>query len=118
MSFYEGLAATAAALLKGKGQAMTLISKAIGAYDPATGVAAEIESSVSVIGVSLNYPDKEVDGANIMRGDKKVLLSATIAPKVQDVLVIGDERNKVVDCKAVKPAGPVVMYTLQVRAGG
>jgi hypothetical protein len=117
MGFYEGLAATATALLKDKGQTMTLISKSAAAYDPATATSAETEVSTSVTGVSLNYPDKEVDGANIMRGDKKVLLSAAVEPKVQDVLIIGGERNKVLDCKALRPAGVSVIYTLQVRAG-
>jgi len=55
----------------------------------------------------------------VQRGDKKILLAADgVVPKVQDTLIIGTERNKIIDCKSVSPAGTVVMYTAQVRAGG
>jgi hypothetical protein len=119
MGFYDGLKATAAALLSSKGQGMELLSATAGTYDPATGSATETVSSSIVTGIAVNYPDREIDGTQVQRGDRIVLISAVGAvPKASDVIVINGERNKVMNCKNLAPAGLAVMYTLQVRAGG
>jgi len=119
MSFYSELLLTTARLIADKGQAMTLVSTAPGAYDASTGIAAEVETTSSLDGVVVNYPAREVDGTSVQRGDRKVLLAANgVVPKIQDTLIIGGVRNKIIDCKAVSPAGIAVMYTAQARAGG
>lgn len=119
MSFYTALQATATAMIASKGMAMTLVSKSAAAYDTATGLSQETAVSSAVVGVSLEYPARQIDGANVLRTDKRVLLGAGgTKPKVTDGLIVLGVLHKIMDCKTIAPAGEVVMYIVQAREGG
>ncbi len=120
MSFYSDLQATAAKLIRDKGQALTLVRGGVSGYG--TGVADQSGGAdVAVYGVVLDYPVKDVDGTKVLRGDKKVLIEASegvSAPSTKDTLQINGVSHAVLDAKSLAPAGTVVIHTLQVRAGG
>jgi hypothetical protein len=120
VSFYADLRATADGLLTDKGQSMTLTKTTAGTYDPETGTSTPTTEAHTVTGVVLDYPNREIDGTLILRGDKKVLVSAdglAVDPAPQDTLTFGGVVNQVIDAKPLRPAGTVVLWTLQVRNG-
>lgn len=117
--FYTGLAQAATRLIADKGRPLNLRHDTIGVYDQATGAAIVTAGTARTVnGVVLNYPEKQIDGTLIMRADKKVLLDAYAAPTLSDVLILDGVEHSILDIKATAPAGTVLLYTLQVRAGG
>lgn len=129
MSFdYTEVAALADELLQEFGQAVTITTRAAGAYDPATGAASVTETTQAGTGalfdiIALRGGEQNADGSAVLTTDKQLLLSpyttggAAITPPVADstrVLVDGDTYTvKVV--REVSPAGTPVMYDCNVR---
>lgn len=120
MSFYSQLAVTAAKLIKDKGQLMVLVTTPAGSYSAATGaVSGQTESRTDVYGVVIDFPAKEVDGTNVQRLDRKVLMEAGVAdPSTFDKVEIGGVLHEIITAKQLAPGGTNVIYTLQVRKGG
>jgi hypothetical protein len=116
VSFYSGLQSTAAALIAGKGQPITLTSRTPGAYDPATGTAAITVTTEVTAGVVLDFSSKDIDGTLIKVGDKRVILKATtILPTTTSTLTIGGVVHTIVDAYPVNPGGTLLIYKIQVR---
>lgn len=118
MSFYTGLRSTAARMLGDRGQVMTLRKRTPGAYSPSAGSATVTATDYSATGAAFDFAALLIDGTNIQRGDKKVLLSAeglTVEPDAGDMLVIAGTVYNVVAVQPVAPAGTVVVHKLQVR---
>jgi hypothetical protein len=119
-AFYSGLASTAAALLKSKGQLLKMWVMAESSYDPVTGtVIPGAETSVSVYGVVSDMPLDQVPGTLIQSGDRKVIVDASGGdPNDFDSIEIGGERNTILNSRVTSPAGTPVIYTVLVRRGG
>jgi hypothetical protein len=117
-AFYDGLAATARKLIRDKGQAISLLRTNDATYDPATGAAAPTVTTLGTYGVVLDYPTKEVDGAQVLSTDKKVILESSYAVLPRDQLMIGGAAHNVINCKSLAPDGTAVIFVVQVRAGG
>lgn len=119
MSFnYGATAATAARLILRFGALVVLRRSVPGAYDPATGApGAPTVTSQTVLAVVLDFPQSYIDGTLIRAGDRKVLVSAmgTTAPQAGDTMAWEGQKLVVVNAKKLGPAGPAVLYTLQVR---
>lgn len=121
MSFnYAGSAATALKLLQNFGQAVTLRKQTAGAYDPATGSATVTTADHAGTGVLLDYKlvnsGQMLENSMVQAGDKKLLLAPDIAATPEpDDLVIAQGTWRIVNVKAVNPAGTVVLYELQLR---
>jgi hypothetical protein len=64
-------------LIRQNGQNTTFVSRtAEGTYDPATGSnSSGVNTSYIVTGYFYNYTLEEIDGTDIVRGDRKLLLS-------------------------------------------
>lgn len=69
-------------------------------------------------GVDLAFPSTEVDGVEILRSDRKVVMEAGTDPRLSDILVIGSVPCAIISIKKLAPSGEVVIYTIQARAGG
>lgn len=119
--FYNGLAATALALIKDKGAEVTWTSEAYGDQDATTLVAARTATSTKIMAVEVSLPEREIDGTLVQRGDIKLLLGgvAGFTPKVGDVVTLASgEAARCIAPKRVAPAGTLVMWTVVVRSGG
>lgn len=116
MSLYPLLQAAAARLLTTYGQPMTLRKRTPGAYNPATGAAAVTQADTTVQGADFAMPEAMIDGTNILRGDRQVLISGGgSVPDAGDLLVAGGVARNIVSVKATAPAGTVVIYELVTR---
>jgi len=94
-------------------------------YDPAsgstTGSSSNDDETVKVAFV--NYREREVDGTNVQRGDRKALMSAfqtngnalTKEPQTDDKFVGEGSTVSIVSARTLKDAGTVVAYVCQVR---
>lgn len=68
--------------------------------------------------VLTSFRQHEIDGTRVLAADKKALVAADVAlsPQMSDLLVSPDGVSlAIVDVEAVKPAGVVVLWKLQVR---
>jgi hypothetical protein len=111
-------------LISKHGQNITFVSRgAEGAYDPATGtIAAGTITNYTVKGYLYNYGLEDTDGTNVVRGDRKLLLStidtsgSTIpAPGTSDSFTgVGDEVN-IVHVSKIYSGTQVMCYVCQVR---
>lgn len=115
--FYEGLAKTAAQLIKEKGQAVVLRRATVSVYAAESG-AQVTYNNVGMFGAVFDWPSKDVDGHQILRGDKKVLMESSQEPTSKDRLIIGGVEHEIVNAKPLAPGGIAVIYTVQARAGG
>lgn len=123
MTFYADMAATAADLITAFGQPVTLTRSTPGSYDAATGTVTNSTTTQSGLGVEEAYSARSIDGALILSGDKKLMLSvetaagaAITAPQVEDTVTFPD--TSVWTIKAVEPLSPggtALIYTLQLR---
>lgn len=118
MTFYDGLAATAAKLLADKGQPMTIRRKGVTARNPAAGTVTQASPvDYTVNGVLLGYKDFIAASDLIQRGDRKALIEAgVIIPSKEDQLVADGRTWTIIDVEAVNPAGTPVLFKLQVRS--
>lgn len=117
-TFYASLQATAAKLIGDKGRALVLRQQTPGTYDPATASAPVTTVDTPVYGAVLDYPALLIDGTNVQRGDKKVILAAaglTVEPDTDDQILIAGVPWTIVSPQAVAPDGTVVVWKLQIR---
>lgn len=118
MSFYGGLANTAAKLLKDKGQPMIIRRKAVTTRDPAAGtVTTSAPQDFTVHGVLVNYNTQLVADGVVQKGDRQVIIEGgVVVPTKEDQLVVEGRTWTIVDFESVNPAGTPVIYKLQVRS--
>ena len=118
MSFnYSNSAASALKLITKFGASGTLIKRAEGSYDPATGTSAITETSYTVKAVLLNYRANETNtqGSLIQAKDRKVIMQATtVTPDVSDTFTFGGVTYRVVEVKTLSPSGTNVLHELRV----
>lgn len=122
MNFYARLQATANKLLKGKGQAVTITSQAVGDYDTTTGTASVTTTNQTGWGAVFEYTNKNIDGTLILAGDKQLLLSAInsdgtllTAPQVNDTVTIGGQVSTIKQVKPLSPAGTALLFDCNIR---
>jgi hypothetical protein len=116
MGLFSSLSSTAAALLSKYGQPATLTKVAEGAYDPATGKAALVETSIAVSAYmgSPNYARKgSVDSDNA----HAYIPGSHGQPGINDRLTIRGTAWTVVHVSATSVEGGDVIYRLTLRAG-
>ena len=118
-ALYGELAQAALDLLNELGQIVMLTRPAPGAgYDPDAGLVDEGEVLVwSASGVEFEYNQREVDGALIQSGDRRVLIAPNLGttPQSGDVITLGAYRLEVVESRPLQPAGVVVLHEVQAR---
>lgn len=116
-SFYARMAATSLRLITKFGQAITLTSVTTGAYSPATGAASQTTTTQTVRGVEEAYAQREIDGTNVLSGDKRVVIAASgiTAPQVNDICTMAGTDYMVKKVDTLAPGGTPLTYTLQLR---
>lgn len=107
-------------MIKKYGYTLSLVRPVKSGIDPNTGdCLSEISPQIfTVTGIDQHYKQSEIDGTVIQAGDKKILLTAEAAPEQGDGLTDGVSRWDIITITPVKPAGEVLLYSLQVRLGG
>jgi hypothetical protein len=109
-------------MIKDHGIALTLRKRAASAYSDSLGTVTATNTDYAVRGHFYNYTLEMIDGASILRGDRKVVLdpflingSATPQPSATDQIIgLGDTVN-IVDVMEVKSGSATMYYHLQVR---
>lgn len=120
--------ATAARLLAsltsgGKGQAVTLKTRTLGARNAATGTRVQATTTQTGAGVEQAYSAREIDGTQIKAGDKQFMLSGLDAagaalspgPSPSDLLTVGGVDWTIINVDPVQPAGTPIYFVLQLR---
>ena len=115
--FYDEAEAVAEELLEEFGQAVTIAHVTSGEYDIETGTVTKSSATENGFGVVGNYTNSSIDGTLILRGDKRLLLSAdgVTEPKPQDLVGINGVTHTVINCEPLSPAGTVLIYKCQLR---
>jgi len=104
------------------GQGVTFRKVTVGSYDPATGSAGNTTTDYSVKSYMAQYALTELTSDNIVRGDRKALLSAfdtsgaaIPSPDESDLLVGAGDTVRVVSTQTIYNGDGVVCYICQVR---
>ena len=104
------------------GQAVTFRKVTVGAYDTDTGSAGNSPANYSVKSYMAQYTLTELTLDNVVRGDRKALLSAfdvfgvpIPAPDEGDLLVGVGDTVRVVSTQTIYSGTSVVCYICQVR---
>jgi hypothetical protein len=117
MRFYAEMAATSQELLLEFGQSVTITSKSVGAYDPATATAATTISTQT--GKAALFPRgiKDIDGTLIKQGDIKMLLSPVniTIPSVGDTITANSVIYVITMVKETAPASIPVLIECNIR---
>lgn len=111
----------ATALITEFGETLTIRQVTSGTYDPATGSASNTNNDVTFTGMFLNFNDDQIDGSEIRRGDRKVLLSATtppVIPKQEDQVLDGTALLDIVQVRKIQENGVNLVFICQVRGNG
>ena len=115
---------TADALIRARGQSVTLTRRAAGAYNTATGTAAITLTTQTGKGVILPLsPMTKVNASNIVAGDAQLLLSSLnstggvlTVPHVDDTVTLANgEVVSIVAVDPLSPAGLDILYDCIVR---
>jgi len=117
--FYDEMAEVADELLAEFGQTATLGVPGAQTLNTTTGVKDVTYTSHTVTATVFDYPQKLIDGNLIRVGDKKVIISAvglTVSPApLQKFTDVNGLVYKVINARAVAPAGQSVLWILQVQ---
>lgn len=81
-------------------------------YTPPTGSLKQYLYQAVVSEYSIN----EIDGINILATDKKIILSYnSTMPEINEYLLIGTTKYKIVNISVVSPGSDVVLFKVQAR---
>jgi hypothetical protein len=114
---YASNAATASKLITKYGRSITLRKYSVGTYDPSTGANTTTITDSTVTGVVFDFSAGQTmeRGTLIQVGDKRVLLSASAAPSLQDHVLIGTAEYTIISVGETNPGGVSVMFDIHVR---
>lgn len=118
-NLYDRQRAGAARLLKKFGQLMVVTHRGASVYDPATSTMTATSITTPAHGVVSEVSEREIDGTNVLRGDKKVTLAAVAGmptPTVGDSIAIQGIAYSVESSAPLAPSGSAVIHQLRVRA--
>jgi len=117
MALASSLQKTAAKLVSKFGGAATIRRITIGAYDPATGTAAETATDTAVRGVLEDISLREVNDL-IQAGDKRLLIAAADlanVPTPADRVIIAGRTLQVIDVRTIEQDNTAITYQLILR---
>jgi hypothetical protein len=117
VSFYSDSATVVNDSLREFGQAVTITTKSVGVYDPATGTATSTTTTQTAWAVSFPRSVKDIDGSMIKQGDQKLLLSMVgiTAPTTDDTVTIGGIGYTITLIKSLSPAGIPMLCECNIR---
>lgn len=102
------------------GRNVEIISQGTGGeYDPSTGQFTPAEpKKTNIKAVFVDYETKEIDGTNVLRTDKKVLIAAASLeekPSTTTKIKDGSEEYSVIDVNIIQPGNTKILYEVQAR---
>lgn len=110
------MAGTATELLAEFGAPVTIRRVTGGTYSPSTDTTSGATTTdLTATGLVRDYRASQVDGTVILRGDRELVLDATVTPTVDDTVLIDSAYWSVVNVRSINPAGTPVAYFVQVR---
>ncbi len=113
---YDALAETTTRLLTAHGQAITLRRTSGGTYTASTDTySGQTTTTLSAYGVVTNYRADQIDGSAIRRGDRRLVLDASVTPTQADEVLLDGAYWSIVNIEAKNPAGTPISYVVQVR---
>lgn len=111
--------ATAERLLQRFGEAVTLTYTTDSVIDPATGDVDHEGETVIVTGngYPADYMAKDVDGANILQGDIRLIVEKlSVRPQKGWTATVDSKSYRVMDVKTIRKTGVDVITICQLRA--
>jgi hypothetical protein len=117
MAFYDEMAALALELLTEFGSSVSIYRVDGRAIDPVSGaVTAGTPSTLTTTGVMRSYKSELVDGVNVLRGDRELVLSNEQTPTLSDLIVFGSDKWRVINVSTVRPDNATaIVHFVQVR---
>lgn len=112
-------------LVNDLGTNVTLRRTSVASYDPSTSSASTSTDDDESLKVAfVNYQNREIDGDNIIRGDRKALFSSTKSdgtslskePQPDDQFVGEADTARIVSVFKYKSGDTIIGYSCQVRA--
>ena len=88
-------------------------------YDDDTGdlISGGASGTQAAYGYPESYSNTEIDGTNIMRGDIKLICSASgLRPVVGWSCLLDSKTYRVMNCEPIRESGVDVIYYVQLRA--
>lgn len=114
---YQELESDIAELLGELGAPLIITSTTAGSFDPVTGQeSGKAEVEQTGFGVVVDYKTDQIDGANILQGDKRVFIEASVLPEISDTVTISTKKYSIVGVREVSPSGINLLYELHVRS--
>ena len=117
MALSTALRKAASKLMAKFGGVATIRRITIGAYDPATGTAAETTADSVVRGVLEDVIKREVNDL-IQSGDKRLMVAAADlanAPTTADRVIIGGRSLQVIQVRTIEQDNIAITYELMLR---
>lgn len=117
MALSTALRKAASKLMAKFGGVATIRRITIGAYDPATGTAAETTSDSVVRGVMEDVTKREVNDL-IQSGDKRLMVAAADlanAPTTADRVIIGGRSLQVIQVRTIEQDNIAITHELMLR---
>jgi len=116
MTFWGDMASTATELLAEFGTSVTIRRTTGGTYTPSSDTTSGATTAdLTATGMVRDYRAAQIDGTVIRRGDRELVLDATVTPTVNDTVLIDSAYWSVVNVRSVNPAGTPVAHFVQVR---
>jgi len=117
VTFYAGLADTAARLLADKGQTISFSRQTGATFDPVLG--AESGGSLTAFtgnGAAFGYNNAEIDGTVVQRGDVRLIVESTsTVPEQNDECTVDSVVYRVMNVEPISPGGTTVINKIQLR---
>lgn len=119
MAIHDKYAALAKRLIRKNGGPVVLYKNSRTATNPAKpweGNTNVFAQTYDMIGLLTEYTEEEIDGVNILRGDRRVLVESSNDLKGFNAVSIGTEFFSIVRVNVLRPGTTTIMYDIQVRA--
>jgi len=111
---YSGLQSTASELIQRFGRKLTFTRTTDGSYDPDTGTSTTTDTTYEKYACVFDYSDAEIDGTNILVGDRR-LLAEQHTYKIDDMVSIDSESFRIISINENRPSTKLLTVNLQVR---
>ena len=96
-----------------RGRNIQLVSKTYSDDGPNPTI---LESSTTIKAIERSYEQHQIDGTNIMSGDKIFIFVSSTVPTTRDEIIDGSKTYSIVNVIEKKPGDVSILYKIQVRA--
>ena len=104
--------------LKSNGVALRFTHSTLNSYDTASLSASVDQEIYNTFGIIYAFKDYELDGTNVKRGDRKIIMGVITDmpdPVSNDIIETGGVTWKVIDNEAIAPTGVTILHKVHVR---